>query len=158
MTETAKKNPTIEQLKRHEGFRQRVYKCTAGYDTVGFGYNLSANPLALTPYEIKQFYQTGINVNIAAFLLLRHVEQIENALTKQFAWFEGLNEARRGVLINMAFNLGLVGLFGFKNTLRMIQAGDFEGAANGMLQSKWAKQVKGRAIELSNQMKNGTYA
>ena len=47
-------NLVIEQLKRHEGFRKHVYKCTAGHDTVGFGYNLDANPLALTPYEIKE--------------------------------------------------------------------------------------------------------
>ena len=151
-------NLVIEQLKRHEGFRKHVYKCTAGHDTVGFGYNLDANPLALTPYEIKEIRQTGINANVAEYLLLRHVEQIQTMLIKSFAWFETLNEARRAVLINMVFNMGLVGLFSFKNTLRMIKTGDFDGAAKGMLESKWAAQVKGRAIELAEQMRSGTFA
>jgi len=150
-------NPVVEQLKRHEGFRKHVYKCTAGHDTIGFGYNLPANPLALTPFEIKGYRQTGINANIAEYLLLRHVEQIESTLIKKFTWFKSLNEARQAVLINMAFNMGLAGLFSFKYTLRMIESGDYEGAAKGMLQSKWAAQVKGRAIELAEQMRVGEF-
>jgi len=51
--------------------------------------------------------------------------------------------------LNMCFNLGLKGLLGFNNTLAFIKAGDWERAANGMLASKWAKQVGMRAIELS---------
>jgi lysozyme len=148
----------LEQLKRHEGFRQRVYQCTAGKDTVGFGYNLSANPLKLTDFEIKQIYQTGINLNVAEYLLLRHVSEIEKDLIEQFSWFENLNDARRAVLINMSFNLGLKGLLTFKNTLRMVEAGDYRGAAVNMIKSKWAVQVKGRAIELAEQMNNGTFA
>ena len=35
----------IAQLKRHEGFRNRVYLCSAGKETIGYGYNLKANPL-----------------------------------------------------------------------------------------------------------------
>jgi lysozyme len=158
MSEQVKKNPTIEQLKRHEGFQERVYKCTAGRDTIGYGYNLSANPLALSNYEIVGFIKSGIRKDLAETILKVHVAQIETVLKKTFPYFEMLNEARRAVLINMAFNMGLVGLFAFKNTLRMIEAGDYDGAAINMLRSKWATQVKGRAVELSNQMKTGEFA
>jgi lysozyme len=51
--------------------------------------------------------------------------------------------------------LGINGLLGFKNTLEFIKAGDWERAANGMLASKWAKQVGMRAIELSELMRKG---
>lgn len=148
----------LEQLKRHEGFRANVYQCTAGHDTIGFGYNLSANPLALSNYEIVGFRKNGIGKEQAEVILKIHVAQIETTLIKNFPWFESLNQARKAVLINMAFNMGLVGLFAFKNTLHMIGAGDFEGAATNMLKSKWATQVKGRAIELAGQMKNGTFS
>lgn len=147
----------IEQLKRHEGFRTRVYKCTAGHDTIANGYNLDANPLALSNYEIVSFRKNGISKEAAETLLKIHVAQIETTLTQQFHWFESLNEARRAVLINMTFNMGLAGLMGFKTTLRMIQAGDFEGAAKNMLLSKWATQVKGRATELAKQMQTGKF-
>jgi len=55
----------------------------------------------------------------------------------------------------MCFNMGITKLLGFKNTLRMMKAGDYDGAADGMLQSLWAKQVKGRADELAEQMRHG---
>jgi lysozyme len=55
----------------------------------------------------------------------------------------------------MCFNLGIKGLLEFKNTLAFIGAGDWERAANGMLASKWAKQVGMRAIELSELMRKG---
>ena len=28
----------IENVKESEGFRSRVYKCTQGYDTIGYGF------------------------------------------------------------------------------------------------------------------------
>lgn len=51
--------------------------------------------------------------------------------------------------------LGIKGLGGFKNTLAFVIAGDWERAANGMLASKWVKQVGRRAIELSELMRRG---
>jgi lysozyme len=66
-----------------------------------------------------------------------------------------LNDIRKSVLLNMCFNLGITGLMGFKNTLSFIGSGAFERAANGMLVSKWAKQVGRRAIELSELMRKG---
>ena len=28
----------INQIKKHEGFEPRVYKCSEGYDTIGYGF------------------------------------------------------------------------------------------------------------------------
>ena len=28
----------LKAIKRHEGFRSKVYKCTEGYDTIGYGF------------------------------------------------------------------------------------------------------------------------
>ncbi len=61
----------------------------------------------------------------------------------------------KSVLLKMCFNLGIGGLLEFNNTLAFIAAGDWERAANGMLASKWAKQVGRRAIELSELMRKG---
>ena len=69
--------------------------------------------------------------------------------------YNKLDEVRQSVLLNMCFNLGIKGLLEFKNTLAFIDAGDWERAANGMLTSKWAKQVGRRAIELSELMRKG---
>ena len=72
-----------------------------------------------------------------------------------FPWFDGLSQERRDVVANMVFNLGLTRFSGFKKTIAFIAAGDFDSAAVEMLDSKWARQVKGRAVELSRRMANG---
>lgn len=149
---------TLEQLKRHEGFREHVYKCTAGRDTIGYGYNLDANPLRLPRARITEMLTQGVTKQEAEGLLMQCVEQAAEQLTQRLSWFERLNEARKAVLINMTFNLGIAGLMQFKGTLHAVSVLDFEMASKGMLASRWASQVKGRAEELALQMKTGEFA
>lgn len=149
---------TLDQLKRHEGFRKRVYKCTAGRNTIAFGYNLDANPLKLPRARIAEMLTQGVTEQEAEGLLMQCVEQVTEQLTQRLTWFERLNEARRAVLINMAFNLGIAGLMQFKGTLHAISVFDFEMASRGMLASRWASQVHSRANELALQMKTGEFA
>ncbi|MEO3956522.1 glycoside hydrolase family protein, partial [Chromobacterium piscinae] len=67
------------------------------------------------------------------------------------------NPARADVLLSMAYQMGVDGLAGFKNTLAMITAGNFTGAAAGMLNSKWAKQTPKRAQRHAEVMRTGAY-
>lgn len=60
-------------------------------------------------------------------------------------------------LLNMAFQMGVDGLLGFKNTLELIRTGSYEKAAEGMLSSLWAKQTPARAKRLAVQMRTGVW-
>lgn len=146
---------SLELLKKHEGFRSKCYKCTAGKLTVGYGYNLEANPLNLTQAMINEIIKKGVTKEYAENLLKMMVIDITKTLQARVEGFEKLDEARRWVLINMAYNLGIGGLLKFKNTLLLIRNGKYEQAAAGMLNSLWAKQVKGRASELAKIMRDG---
>ena len=129
------------QLVRHEGLRLKPYRCTAGKLTIGIGRNLD---------------DRGISQKEAYALLERDILDFEQQLLNAIPdVYNGLDEVRQSVLLNMCFNLGLKGLLEFKNTLAFIGAGDWERAANNMLASKWAKQVGMRAIELSEMMRKG---
>jgi len=129
------------QLVRHEGLRLKPYRCTAGKLTIGIGRNLD---------------DRGISQKEAYAMLERDILDSEQQLLDEIPdIYNGLDEARQSVLLNMCFNLGLKGLLEFKNTLAFIGARDWERAANGMLASKWAKQVGMRAIELSEMMRKG---
>ena len=55
----------------------------------------------------------------------------------------------------MAFNLGVQGLLAFKHTLKLIEEGKTTQASIEMMDSKWAKQVKSRAIDLALILKSG---
>lgn len=70
------------------------------------------------------------------FLLSR--SQASSLLTGQ-TW-EGLSPKRKGVLTRMVYQLGLKGTKGFKKFLLAIKEGDFNKAADEMLDSKWARE------------------
>ena len=140
MTE-ALTNRIKAQLVRHEGLRLRPYRCTAGKLTIGIGRNLD---------------DCGISQKEAYILLENDIQDCDQSLIDEIPEiYNALDEVRKSVLLNMCFNLGISGLLEFNNTLTFIAAGDWERAANGMLASKWAKQVGKRAIELSEMMRKG---
>lgn len=148
----------LEQLKKHEGEKMHAYICTAGHWTIGVGYNLDANPANLTDFEIREFKKNGITPRISDHLLNLMVERVDMELAKKLKWFDALDEPRQTVLVNMAYNMGIDGLLKFKNTLHLIEHGDYVGAAREMMSSRWALQVHGRSTELAEQMKTGAYA
>jgi lysozyme len=91
------------------------------------------------------------------YLLRNDINDRVDALTRALPWFQNLDDARRGVLLNMAFQMGTAGLLGFKNTLERTRTGDYASAAAGMLQSKWATQTPERAARLAKQMETGVW-
>lgn len=133
----------IADLKRDEGLRLKAYKDTVGVWTVGYGH---AHVAPGTVWTQEQ----------AEAALIEDVKKHNAELERAIPWIARLDPVRRRVLQNMAFNLGVRGLLGFKSTLAMVQSGDYAGAARGMLNSLWAKQVKGRAVRLAEQMRTGT--
>lgn len=131
-----------DQLIRDEGIRLKPYKDTVGKLTIGTGRNLD---------------DVGITDAEARFLLLNDISKVRLGLLTKLPWTSMLDDARRGVLENMAFNMGVDGLTQFKNTLSLIQKGDYDKASVEMLESKWASQVGDRAKRLSNQLRTGDW-
>ena len=132
----------IEQLKRDEGLKLKPYHCTVGKLTIGVGRNLDDN---------------GISEDEAMLLLDNDIQSHTDELVGRLPWVLSLDEARLGVLLNMAFNLGVPRLLGFKKTLAFIEAGDYHAASVEMLNGNWARQVGKRAERLSVQMRTGEW-
>ncbi len=133
-------------IKRHEGYRDRVYKDTVGILTVGWGHALQAGspiPAAASEALFADDYRK-------AKLALAGL--VADGLVPA-----DLCEARRAVLVNMAFNLGVAGLRKFGRTLEAIRRGDFVAASEAMKDSLWARQVKSRADDLSAMMETGEF-
>jgi lysozyme len=134
----------LTDLQRDEGCRLDAYLDTVGVWTIGYGH---------TGPEVRKglvWNQTMADAQLATDEAHHTAE-----LRKRLPWFDGLDDVRQDVLANMAFNLGVDGLLGFKNTLAMVKRGDYAGAAENMLKSKWAAQVKGRASRLAKLMRTG---
>lgn len=133
----------LEQLKVHEGFRSKPYHCSEGKLTIGYGLNL----------------EEGISMIEAEALLEMRVDALEEevyrrVMPEKLDWF-GLPRECRDVIMNMAYNLGVPRLFQFKKMWAAIAIGDYEAAADEMMDSKWAVQVGQRAFDLSEIMRRG---
>jgi lysozyme len=99
----------------------------------------------------------GITHDEAQYLLNNDIATRVEALQAKLPYFDSLSDVRKGVLLNMSFQLGIAGLLGFGRTLEMVKMGDYIGAADNMLKSKWAQQTPARANELANQMRTNTW-
>ena len=97
----------------------------------------------------------GITEEEAMYLLDNDIKDFQESLSKELPWFDSLDECRKNILTNMAFNLGVSGLLKFKNTLAAVENKNWGEAASQMLESRWADQVGSRATELSELMKTG---
>lgn len=134
-------DPLVGWVAREEGFRARPYRCSEGYLTVGYGLNLDA----------------GISPEEARLLLTYRLAKLASEITVALPWWGGLDEVRRGVLLAMAYQLGVRGLMQFRSTLARVQAGDYEGAAKQMLRSLWARQTPARARRTAEAMRTGRW-
>lgn len=132
----------IEQIKRHEGFRQFPYVDTVGKLTVGYGRNLE---------------DKGITRDEAEVLLKSDLNSIEVVLHELAPWYVDLDEVRQDAILNMAFNMGVHGLFGFRRMIAALKIKDYQEVYNQALDSRWADQVGPRARELALQLKTGEY-
>ena len=79
-------------------------------------------------------------------------------LSEEYRWFQELEEgARRDGIINMHFNLGRYRFAKFVKAIGHMENGNYDAAAAEFLDSLWAKQVKGRSLEVTDMIKTNTY-
>ena len=128
-----------DQLILHEDIKLKPYRCTAGKLTIGVGRNLE---------------DKGISKAEALFLLDNDIAEVEDAI-KGYDWVQRLDPIRRKVIVDMAFNLGVSGLRGFRRMIAALEQRDYEQARIEMMDSKWFLQVKTRGIRLVEMMRTG---
>ena len=134
----------LEMLKRHEGVKSHVYLCSAGYETIGVGRNISKSGIGLSDDEVD-------------YLLENDIERVIKELSSEYPWFNTLDDVRKDAMIDISFNLGATRLRGFKRALAAMEVADYKTAAKEFLDSKWSRDVKGRATELCYMIEMGSY-
>ena len=130
----------VKLLITHEGLRLKPYRDTVGKLTIGVGRNLD---------------DVGITEEEALYLLKNDIRRTIKFLSAVLPFWDRLSETRKIVLIDMCFNLGAKKFMSFKKMRKALEEGNYETAADEMLDSKWARQVKGRAQTLARMMREG---
>ena len=136
----------LAMLKRHEGVEPHAYECSEGKITVGVGRNIDqAGGMGLSDDEID-------------YLLQNDVERVIKELAAEYPWFNDLDDVRKDAMVDISFNLGATRLRLFKRALAAMEEGAYKVAATEFLDSRWAKQVGSRALELTDMISSGEYA
>jgi len=125
----------LEKIKHHEGFVEHVYDDSLGIPTIGYG------------FAIKDLV---LEEDLCDEILLRKLRILGRSVMGKFPFFDSLPSDCKTVLMEMCYQLGVTGVSKFKKALKAMEDGDWEKAADEMLDSKWAKQTPNRAKEMSN--------
>ena len=152
----------IDRICRHEGFSSHVYLDAKGYLSIGYGttvgkvsreieHLLRSHPEWLQPKGV------GTNKTRARTAVEDRLADIRTVLFERQDWWDH-GRARRDVLVEMSYQLGVRGCINFKRMWIALHlpTPDYETAADEMLDSRWAKQTPERAEELARIMRSGT--
>jgi len=136
------------QIQAHEGVRLSAYLDSVGVLTIGVGHNCVVAPVDGVTSVGDTISKEKSNALFADDLIA-----IASSLIEQEPLFLQQTQPRRNALLDMAFNLGVKGIGGFQKMWCAIEKQDYDAAAAEMLDSKWARQVGNRAVELADMMK-----
>lgn len=132
----------LESIKAHEGFRDKIYKDSLGKATIGYGFLVAA----LSPDELK--LNGGkvepISKEVAEKILNLKVAKLQKRVFQCLPWLQSKPQNVQDTLIEMAYQLGLAGLMGFRHTLGCIEAGDYAQATKNLKASLLYRQTPRR--------------
>ena len=136
----------MESVKKHEGYRNKVYLDTLGKRTVGVGH------LCVEDFwEDDKEYEERFLMDILA-------EDLQNAIKgarelKEEYDCTDIDEIAQEIIVEMVFQLGKTGVSKFKNMWKALAEKNYIGASYEMLDSRWAKQTPNRAKAMADLMK-----
>lgn len=131
-----------KMIRQHEGVKRFPYFCPANQLTVGAGRNIQAIPFSDDEIDL---------------MLSNDIKRVTEELESRFEWFSDIKGARRDAIICICFNLGISRLLKFNRALSSMSKGNWSDAAYHFMDSKWAKQVKQRANQLTQMIKTNEY-
>jgi lysozyme len=133
----------VEQLISNEGLRLIPYRDTMGHLTIGVGHLMGRyeNFIALTRDQALDLLSVDIGI-------------AERRLTNIFPQWRSLDEVRQRAMIDLTFNLGYK-LADFKRFLHAAKSGDWDKAADQLMQSRWYRQVRLRGPRVVQAIRTG---
>lgn len=138
----------MAMIKKHEGVRNEPYKDSLGLWTVGVGH-LIGDGKSLPPEWNRKFSDAEIDA-----LFAKDYQHHKQMAMNTPGW-DKANDKGRAAMIDLAFNMGGSWYKKFKNAAAALAAGDFNKAADELQNSQWYKQVKGRAVTITQLIREG---
>ena len=139
----------LESVKKHEGYRNKVYLDTLGKRTVGVGH------LCVEDFwEDDKEYEEKFLMTILEHDLQTAIKGAKELMEEHDC--ADIDEQAEEILIEMVFQLGKTGVSKFRNMWKCLSELNYVGASYEMLDSRWAKQTPNRANAMAKTMKEIT--
>ena len=136
----------LESVKKHEGYRNKVYLDTLGKRTVGVGH------LCVEDFwEDDKEYEESFLMEILQKDLQEAIRGAKELMDEHGC--ADIDERAEEIIIEMVFQLGRTGVKKFRNMWKALAEHNYVGASFEMLDSRWAKQTPNRAKDMADQMK-----
>ncbi len=90
-------------------------------------------------------------------MLRNDIRRVVKECEQHIPFWNELDDERQYALVDMAFNLGIKGLLGFKKMLSYLGVGNYIKAAAECLASRYAKEVGRRAVRISEIIRTGKF-
>ena len=136
----------LESVKKHEGYRNKVYLDTLNKRTVGVGHLC-----------VEDFWEDGKEYE-EDFLMGILEKDLQSAIDQADDMCKNLtiSDDAKIIIIEMIFQLGGTGVSKFRKMWQALQQDppDYAEASVQMLDSRWAKQTPNRAQEMADHMKH----
>ena len=137
----------LASVKKHEGYRNKVYLDTLGKRTVGVGH------LCVEDFwEDDKEYEEKFLMTILEHDLETAIKGAKDLMSENGCM--DMDEVAEEIIIEMIFQLGKTGVSKFKNMWKALSALDYSTAAEQMLDSRWEKQTPNRANGMADIMRS----
>ena len=138
-----------EEIIIDEGIKYEIYLDHLKLPTFGIGHLvLKTDP------EYKKPVGTPVSMERVDECFVQDIETVLEDCVKLYDNFYELPEEAQHIIANMMFNMGFPRLKKFKAMRKAVLKGDWNKAADEMVDSRWYKQVTNRAKRLVNRMRN----
>ena len=124
-----------KRIKQNEGFSLKPYKDQLGFLTIGYGHLILDNE--------KRLLKKKINKKELEKIFVQDFNRSLNNFNQHLKFFTS-NKKEAELLIEMVFQLGTKGVFGFKNLLQNMNKGNKHLVCFEMMNSLWYKQTPKR--------------
>lgn len=138
----------FDVLKLEEGYREKVYRCSEGYPTIGIGTKIGPKNAPLSNYIFK------VSQRVAKVMLDDEVVDIIGRLNN-LTWYHSLDESRQIIIQSMCYQMGVDGVLKFRKMIDALSRGHWNEAASQALDSLWARQTPKRAHRHAEVLRNG---
>jgi len=129
----------VEDLKSDEGWRPWVYDDETG-EPISKGSTVHGYPTIGYGQMVDYSRGGGITKHIGEQMLIEAATLRWNQLVNLLPFVQHQPEEVQRALGNMAYQLGVGGVYGFKKMLQALRDGDRVAAAQHALDSKWANE------------------